>query len=207
MLLRALPLVPTESSGGSRVKVDREAASTQVAVAMLDASGATPSSCVDLLRIRPLLVGAAWKVLGLLLEEAFLQAGETPDFTRGFSIDRKREHARACMGRPAPFRADLWTATTRTYDATAGLRDSLVHRQVFTDQSGALVGHDKGGGKLRPVNAREQEALGRAALRSSEIVVHQATDTRIEADLSNQLATLSCLLYTSPSPRDRTSSR
>lgn len=70
LLLRSLPLIPTQSDGSSSATIDFAADTANVAISVVDTVGATPSECVDLLAIRPLLVGAAWKILDLLFETA-----------------------------------------------------------------------------------------------------------------------------------------
>jgi len=200
MLLRALPLVPTRSSDAWRMKIDLSAPDpVQAQVAMDEIVGATPEACIDLLRIRPLLFGAAWKVLDLLLEEAFSQANEVPDLSRGYSIGEKGRIARSGAGRPTKISVDVWSAITLTYDATRVLRDSLVHRRVYIDQTGSLVGLDAGGGRLAPLSAAEQEALARMTMRASEVVLGPV-DSREEIDLRYQLTVLERLHKVSLSP-------
>ena len=126
MLLRALPLVPTQSSAEWRMRIDFAAPEpVRAQIAANDIIRATPDACVALLGIRPLLFGAAWKVLDLLLEEAFCQAGELPDRSRGYSVGQKGGLARSGAGRPGTIKGDIWRAITLTYDATRVLRDSL----------------------------------------------------------------------------------
>ena len=86
MLRRALPLAETVSTGNAHATVDLAANRVAIGVFLSETAGATPASCVDLLGIRPLLTGAAWKVLDLLLEAALDLAGQTPDQNRGWSI-------------------------------------------------------------------------------------------------------------------------
>jgi hypothetical protein len=70
VLWRALPLVATESTGESHAVVDMGEPGARM-FADVDATifstfhevvGPNPGGCVDLLQIRPLLVGTAWKV-------------------------------------------------------------------------------------------------------------------------------------------------
>jgi hypothetical protein len=163
-------------------------------VGVADTFGATPERCIDLLQIRPLLFGTAWKVLDMLVEAALATAGETPDLNHGrWSIggkDGKASKARASVGRPAALNPRPWQALMLTYVTTVEVRHSLVHRSVFADSSGSLVGHDRRGNRVRPVTSAEQEALGRAALRASQLVLAAAPDERAEADLTRQLGQL-----------------
>lgn len=74
MLLRALPLMRTTSSDAWRMRIAPSRPDpVEAYISVHETIGATPDSCVELLGIRPLLFGAAWKVLDLLLEEAFIR--------------------------------------------------------------------------------------------------------------------------------------
>lgn len=190
VLARALPLVPLVSDGSSAVMIDLAANTVTASVAVHETIGATPSGCVDLLQIRPLLVGAAWKVIDLLFEAALVQDGHAPDRTRGWSIRRKEELARGQKARPSQFSELIWQAITETYVNTVKLRHSLVHRRAHTDAANALVGRDSAGQLLKPFAATEQEALARVALRASQIVMAAQADARLTADLQRQLAIL-----------------
>jgi hypothetical protein len=190
MLRRALALVPTTGDGSSRATIDLAADSAEVAIAVGDTLGPTPSRCIELLRIRPLLLGAAWKVLDLLLETALDQVGKQPDTKRGWTINRKAAHANAAEGRPTAFSPDAWSALMRTYAQTVELRHSLVHRRAHTDGADALIGVDQAGRQLRPLSAQEQEAFARSALRASELVTARTPDDRVHADLIRQLGLL-----------------
>jgi hypothetical protein len=153
--------------------------------------GSSPSECVELLGIRPLLVGTAWKVLDLLLETALGLAGEVGDGRDGtWTIKRKVEHANTLIARPANLAPLAWEALMRTYAKTEDLRNSLVHRTVYADTSGALVGVDRAGRQITPVTPDEQEALGRAVLRAAQLVTAAQPDNRVTADLIRQLGYL-----------------
>lgn len=54
----------------------------------------------------------------------------------------------------------------------------------------ALVGHDRNGGRLRPMTTDEQEAFVRAVLRGAQIVTAAAADDRSGDDLLHQLGQL-----------------
>ena len=191
VLRRALPLVPTVSDGSRRVTVDRATGRASVNVELTDTLGPTPEGCVDLLAIRPLLLGAAWKVIDLLLEAALDEAGQRPSGNRGrWSIDEKIKKAKKRSAQPAPVDAQTWDALMGTYVATKDLRHSLVHRRVYTNASNELVGRDDNGLPLRPLSPVEQEALARAALRAAELVTAATPDPRVRADLVRQLVDL-----------------
>jgi hypothetical protein len=189
-LQRSLPLVPVASDGDADAVIDMATGHANVGLHVRETLGATPDSRVELLGIRPLLVSAAWKVIDLLLEEAYEDAGLHPDAGRRWSIDRKAELARAATARPAAIDARPWEALTRTYVDTVEVRHSLVHRRAHLDGRKALVGVRSDGTLLRPLVAAEQEAFGRAALRAAELVIGTSRPARVQADLVRQLGYL-----------------
>lgn len=187
---RALPLVSLVSDGSSSVVIDMAANTAKAAFRLNEVIGPSPAGCVRLLGIRPLLVGAAWKVVDLLLEEALRIDGRSPNTKRGWTITSKVAHARAADARPTSITLSAWQALMTTYANTSELRHSLVHRRAHTDASDALVGVDDSGRPLRPLAPDEQDALARAALRSSQLVISAAADDRVAADLDRQLGVL-----------------
>ena len=191
LLVRALPLVPTRSDGLTNAVVDLATNNVVVAVHASDTLGATPDKCIELLRIRPLLVGAAWKVIDLLLETALGETGMSPTGGRRWTIDEKARHAGNAAGRPAAISQGAWSALMSTYSETVEIRHTLVHRTAHTDATNALVGVDSLGNSVRPLSSEEQEALVRAALRAAELVTSAHPDPRVEADLVRQLGALS----------------
>jgi hypothetical protein len=192
VLRRALPALP--SSGQSSARATLEAGQPlRIDVGVTDTMGATPEACVERLALRPLLVGAAWKVLDLLLEEALDQAGVLPDLRRGYSIELKQQKAQASLGRPTVLGVDAWEPLMSTYVATVEIRHSLVHRRARTDPAGALVGVDRAGNPLRAMTSDEQEAFARSVLEAADRVLGGSSDSRGEARLLRHLADLGAL--------------
>lgn len=64
--------------GASNTTVYLQNAGRQISRSITDYAGMSPAECVDRLKIRPLLVGVAWKVLDLLLENALAISGQVP---------------------------------------------------------------------------------------------------------------------------------
>jgi hypothetical protein len=192
VLRRALPVVP--SSGQSYARATLELGQPAlVAIGITETIGTTSESCVERLALRPLLVGAAWKVLDLLLEEALDQAGVPPDQARGYSIGFKQRQAQAAAARPTQLTASVWGSLMAVYDATVEIRHSLVHRRVHIDASGSLVGIDRYGQPLRPMRSREQEAFARVVLVASDQALAPRTDARSTTRLVRHLADLAAL--------------
>lgn len=194
VLRRALPLSPSRAGSGSRTEFDqrRDAAHHYVEVECAVA-GPSPSSCLRLLGIRPLLVGTAWKVLDLLLEEAFRKTGLPPARVGRWTIREKVQLAASCAARPSSIDVASWQALCFTYVELEGIRHSLVHRRASVSDEDDLVGVDERGQPIRPLTAPEQEAFARAVLRASELVTVSDADLRVAADLDRQLACLSTL--------------
>lgn len=188
LLERALPLVPT-SAGANRATLDLGTNTSRVELFTGETLGATPASCVELLKLRPFLVGAAWKVLDMMLETSLSSAGVQPDTRRGYTIKTKVELARAPANGPSDVGSLAWKALMEVYINTEDLRHSLVHRRAHTDAANALVGVDDKGNTVRPLSAQEQEAFVRAVLRASELVERGADDRRHD-DLLHQLGVL-----------------
>lgn len=139
----------------------------------------------------PLLVGAAWKVLDVLLEEALAQDGLRPrNNSTHWAIEEKVKKARAHVGQPHSFDAADWMSVMDCYVGTSQLRHSLVHRTARTDPAGALHGIDDKGNALRPLQPTEQDAFGRMALRSASLVLRAAVDKRDRAALRYELSFL-----------------
>jgi hypothetical protein len=110
-----------------------------MAHAMVFATDSTGGSadCIKVDDIRPLLFGAAWKVLDLLVETQLHQAGVKTDTKYGtYNISTKAKAARAgTVNPPSPFDShpDLWDRLCGIYSTTDELRNSLTHRGVSVD--------------------------------------------------------------------------
>jgi hypothetical protein len=98
LLGRALPLSSLTATGDVRIRVDPghvhigvAAAPLQVhvSIGLADSMGASPEGCVELLGIRPLLFGTAWKVLDLFMD-SLMAANQVPTNRLGrYSIAAK----------------------------------------------------------------------------------------------------------------------
>jgi hypothetical protein len=119
-------------------------------------------------RLRPLLFGAAWKVLDLLLELSLHLDGRRPNNGTTWTIAEKRSHASQHRGRSLPWTShrDLWGRVCRVYCSTAEARHALVHRRFLLSQPGDMTDiRDKIGVRRPDVTVREQEAFAQLAER------------------------------------------
>ena len=136
---------------------------------------------MELLGIRPLLTGTAWKVLDLLVEAALDHAGLKPaSGGNRWTIRAKVAKADVMpMPRPTNFDSLAWDTLMHTYAGTEQLRHSIVHRRVTTDRNNALVGED-GGKTLSPMSVAEQIALAMAVISARSLALAPTGDSRIE---------------------------
>ena len=192
VLRRALPTVPSSGQTHARATYDATK-TTQISIGVTETVGFAPETCVERLALRPLLVGAAWKVLDLLLEHALAHASLPHDRNGEYTIGLKQRHARTAQHRPARFATAVWAPLMGAYDATVEIRHSLVHRRAHTDTSGALVGVDRNRNPLRPLVPTEQEAFVRAALSAADAALASSVHARDEARLLSHLAALTAL--------------
>jgi hypothetical protein len=160
---RAAPLMPL-LDGTSRVELNVAAdgsvsPGTHMFINVHETLGSS-SRGVTLNDVRPLLFGAAWKILDLLTELALEQAGSPHDQGSRYSIKRKTGLARSAqVAALAPFdvQPDIWARVMATYAATMELRHSLVHRQVFVSASGEISGVSHSGIPSSLVVSAEQQ--------------------------------------------------
>ena len=65
-----------------------------VSIGLADSMGASPEGCVELLGIRPLLFGTAWKVLDLFMD-SLMAANHCPPIAWVGTASRPKSHALA----------------------------------------------------------------------------------------------------------------
>jgi hypothetical protein len=194
VLDRATPLLPTSEAtsvidlgegGSTSISVTPQPAVTSVSVGDVDSTRAT-SDQLSIDDIRPLLFGAAWKVLDLLVELRLEQEGIPHNRRRKteYSIDLKVRKTRDNEVRPAaPFGdvGDLWQRVMRTYASTSDLRHSLIHRQLRVDRStGAIGGTPRKSGQHaeQVLTNDEQSAICRVAGGVADAVIEEQLTTR-----------------------------
>lgn len=191
VLDRATPLLPTaqarsvidlRQTGHTSVAVQPGTIGARVNIFLSDSAG-SPSSPLTVEDLRPLIFGAAWKVLDLLVEVALHSAGICPRDGQRYGIDEKSGKAGGgVVPAVAPFdaRADIWLRLMRTYWSTTELRHALVHRQVKinpgTGEMNAVPEQEKP--IPQPLTASEQIAFCRTVQGAAEAVISGALSAR-----------------------------
>ncbi len=126
-------------------------------------------------RLRPLIFGAAFKVLDLMLELALEVSGKTPNRGTRWTMTEKVPHARQAAGDLPPLTdtfPEAWAQAMLLYVRFEEVRHSLVHRTAQVDQTtGDLVGRDRAELPLASVSASDQEQFSRLASELADAVI------------------------------------
>jgi hypothetical protein len=185
VLDRAFPLMPSSggaasvvdlgASGSISVAVTPQPAVASVSVSSSDSIG-SPAGQLPVDIVRPLIFGAAWKVLDQIVEVALEQAGVSHDRGSDYTIMLKTQSAAAGGVRALPpfdrYTA-VWGRIMLLFAATAELRNSLAHRQLAVDpSSGAISATPRPGQPLTtPTTADEQAAFCQLATGTVNAVI------------------------------------
>ncbi|WP_157792779.1 hypothetical protein [Rhodococcus opacus] len=173
ILSRAAPFFPP-SAGGLRIELDNEGTgSATVFVRVNDSSTCPPGQHLTPRDIYPLVFGAAWKILDLLIELRLYQDGMPTDRDDEYTFTRKVGCARSgnVKAKP-PFNKPVWAAIAKTYAATAEYRHLLVHGHLPIDPvTGDMTAADSTGRLLQPLTVDEQSAFCRVAEGTAQAVI------------------------------------
>lgn len=178
VLDRAAPLLPRPRGTsvielGDAGSVGVIVGPATVRVGMADSAGSAEEQ-LTADDVRPLLFGAAWKVLDQLFEFALEHVGVAHDarwrYTIAFKV-REAMNGRVPPIPPFDRRPDLWPALTATYGSTEQLRNSLVHRRLVVDPFTGDISGAAGQHTLAPVTADEQSAFCQIAVGAAEAVI------------------------------------
>lgn len=92
--------------------------------------------------VRPLLFGAAYKVIDQMIELALENGNLKPKHGTRWTFEEKIKHASHRRGKLPPLtnHSDLWDRTCALYVGFEHVRHTLVHRSAHVDKNGALVG-------------------------------------------------------------------
>ena len=196
VLDRATPLLP-RPQGTSVIElgefnstgVSIMAQPAMVHVGLTD-SGGSADNQVSADDIRPLLFGAAWKVLDQLIELALEQASVAHDRQPSdYTIKLKANKAANGSVAPVPpfdLSPDLWSRVMRIYASTRVLRDSLTHRRLIVDPVTGDINGVPRPGEPAPtaLTIAEQSAFCRVAAGVAQAVLDGDLPTRRAGQLS-----------------------
>jgi len=186
VLERVRPAI--EQHGGA--SIDLHGSKTIAAVGVF-VSESVSGAAVDALKdeLAPLMFGAAWKVLDLLLEFALNRAGLAPA-RNDWSIAEKQQHALSGRGDRAVLRCSqpVWETLLRIYATTVEHRHCLIHRTAKVDaRTGTMEGVDRNQRPLRPLTRGHQFALAKLAALAARGVLNGGIERRAEDHLKYQL--------------------
>jgi hypothetical protein len=138
-------------------------------------------------KLRPLLFGAAWKILDLLVEYGLNQITPQAQWT----IQAKQAKASSAVVAPISNDQDVWSRVAALYANTVEARHCLIHRRfVFSAVGDMTQLVDRQGMPMRDVTAEEQNAFCRVAQRASIILQLGRFSPRDRLDLVASLDTL-----------------
>lgn len=200
VLDRAFPLMPSSGGGASvvdlgtsgsiSVAVTPQPAVASVSVSSSDSSG-SPAGQLPVDAVRPLIFGAAWKVLDQIVELALEQTGVSHDRGSDYTIKLKTQSAAAGGVRALPpfdrYTA-VWGRIMLLFAATAELRNSLAHRQLAVDPSSGAISATPRPGQppatpATPATADEQAAFCQLATGTVNAVIAGTIPNRQLAQL------------------------
>jgi len=189
VLARLTPLVK-KPPGGIEVGLGDDgsiSANVQAVAATTATPAGAPGDQLKRSDIAPLVFGAAWKVLDLLVELRLEQLGVARNRQGGYTIEKKvGEVNNGTVSAPAPLNnpqgtlSTLWEQVLKCYAVTKELRHSLVHRQLTVDQStGAMSGTPGPAGvSPQPLTTAELDAFCRVSEGVAEAVISGALSRR-----------------------------
>jgi hypothetical protein len=151
-----------------------DSGSTSLAVGSVSSSSSVGDVAKLRANVRPLLFGAAWKILDLLVELALANARIPPDNkkTGEYRITTKQSEAPKGICPSLSSHPQAWAAIAEIYGNTAELRHCLVHRTAtVATPSGEFNGTNKSGIPLQPLTSVEQDSFCLLALICSEAVI------------------------------------
>jgi len=193
VLARLAPLVK-KPQGGIGIGLGDDGSNSptvQAGVATTATPAGAPGDQLKRSDIAPLVFGAAWKVLDLLVELRLEQLGVSKNAQGRYSIEMKvGEVNNGTVSAPAPFDnlegtlCTLWEQVLKCYAVTEDMRHSLVHRRLTVDQSTGVMSGTPGptGVSPRPLTPpltpAELDAFCRVSEGVAEAVISGALSRR-----------------------------
>lgn len=177
-----------EQHGGASIEFKGSKTVAAVSISITDNLSA---GSIDRLKdkLAPLLFGAAWKVIDLLLEFALNRDSLAPA-CRDWAIAEKKKHALDGSGDATVLGCSrtVWETLLQIYAATVEHRHCLVHRTAVVDAtSGVLGGVDRNNHRLKPLTRDEQIAFAKVASLTGRAAGKGGIDRRSEDHLKYHL--------------------
>ena len=183
----ATPLA-AESNSSISADIYLDGRPGQVRLAASVTVGRSNSDVISELKIRPLLFGAAWKILDILIDYVLQKASPT----RRFTIKEKVECA--AEGRisfsPLNEHPEIMERVLAVYVNDVQYRHALIHRRASASENGDFTGHNDCGKPLPRLTILEQEAFCRAALCVASAVADGVLPTRNLHRLASEIDAL-----------------
>lgn len=179
-LSRATPFFPSPNGGVEILIHDDDTLGANVIVSAADGTTCPPGQHLTTQDVYPLLFGAAWKVLDLLMELRLHEEGVHPERHGEYTFTQKVGRAKSGNLGPAnPLPVSVWKVVMGVYAATAELRDTLVHSGVRIDPNTAsLIAINAAGNPGQPMTVSEQQAFCRSAAGVAQAVIAQQQTRR-----------------------------
>ena len=180
VLARFQPLVK-EPGGGIEFELGDGSSNSATVQAVRAVSAGPAGDQFSFSDIRPLVFGAAWKVLDLLVELRLDELGVPRDRRGHYKIIQKvNEVKNRTVSALAPFDdpqgslCTLWEQVLKCYAVTEDMRHSLVHRRLTVDQSTGAISGTSG----IPLTTAELDAFCRVSEGVAEAVISGALSKR-----------------------------
>lgn len=175
VLSRATPFFSPPNGGVEILLHDDGTLGANVTVSAADSTSCPPGHHLAVQDVYPLLFGAAWKILDLLVELRLYEENVRPERHGEYTITQKvRQASSGNIGPANPLTGSVWKVVMGVYTATAELRHSLVHREIRIDPDTAdLIAINAAGNPGQPMTVFEQQAFCRSAAGVAQAVIAQ----------------------------------
>ena len=187
---KAIPLLSEEANSTSaRISLDDRPAA--IALTLTSTTGQSIGSFLDELGLRPLLFGAAWKILYLLVEFALPVVGGKRQ-----TIEHRVNAMKlgSVSVTPLSTNSELWSRIRSAYVESVEYRHSIVHRTVGIGADKELIAHSRiANSQSRGLTVEEQIAFCRLAQRVASSVISGELSNRESRALLAELNRLTLL--------------
>jgi hypothetical protein len=160
VLSKATPIVvETGSARRAEIFLDGRQPAVNIALTPVTTSGRSSEQVIEDLGLRPLLFGAAWKVLDILVEYVLRTTMLQPRFTIKEKVFKASQGG--VVFSPLDAHPEILLRVCTAYAKAEQYRHSLIHRRATAAANGDFIGVDANGQPLRPLSVLEQSAFCR----------------------------------------------